>query len=228
MNEYGQPIGFEVPRWKPCEKPQSQVLQGRTCCLEPFDTPGRFSELASALSLTSESFWTYLPVGPFEKEQSLLDFGKTLAESRDPLHYFVIDSSSDKAVGSISLMRHDPSNGVIEIGWVLFSPLMQRSVRSTEAQFLLLHYVFDKLGYRRCEWKCDSLNGPSRRAATRLGFKFEGNFRQATIYKGRNRDTAWFAILDTEWPGVRQRLEQWLDPKNFDRNGNQKMRLEEF
>ena len=124
-------------------------------------------------------------------------------------------------------MRIDPKNGVVEIGWLAYSPLLQRTPVATEAIYLWLNFVFS-LGYRRCEWKCDSLNAPSRAAAERLGFTYEGTFRQAVVYKGRNRDTAWFSILDSEWPALKSAYDQWLAPENFDAGGNQRQRLGEF
>ncbi|ONQ53145.1 GNAT family N-acetyltransferase, partial [Burkholderia cenocepacia] len=133
--------------------------------------------------------------------------------------YTVIDRATGRAVGTLALMRIDPANGVIEVGSVTFSPLLKRTPVSTEAQFLLMKYAFDTLGYRRYEWKCDDLNAPSRKAAARLGFRYEGTFRQAIVYRGRNRDTAWFSIIDGEWPDVRAAFEAWLAPENFDAEG---------
>ncbi len=148
-----------------------------------------------------------------------------MSQSTDPLHFAVIDLHSNLAVGTLALMRQQPQHGIIEVGFVMFSPVFQRSLISTEAQFLLMSYVFDQLGYRRYEWKCDSLNRRSRNAAMRLGFQYEGIFRQAMIYKGRSRDTACFSILDKEWP-VLAAFQQWLDPRNFDVEGVQVTRLQ--
>ena len=143
----------------------------------------------------------------------------------DPLFHTVIDGQSGRAVGVASLMRIDPPVGVIEVGGINYSPLLQQKPAATEAMFLLMRRVFDELGYRRYEWKCDNLNAPSRAAAARLGFRFEGIFRQATVYKGRNRDTAWFAIIDSEWPLLEETFLRWLDPTNFDDHGQQRCRL---
>ena len=137
----------------------------------------------------------------------------------------VIDLKSGKAVGTLSLMRIDPNNGVIEVGNVMFSPLLQQTPISTEAQYLLMAYAFDQLGYRRYEWKCDALNAPSRTTADRLGFTFEGVFRQAVMYKGRSRDTAWFSIIDSEWPKVKAGFESWLAASNYTADGKQKQSL---
>ncbi|MHA7279778.1 GNAT family N-acetyltransferase [Arthrobacter sp. MDT2-2] len=147
------------------------------------------------------------------------------AKSRDPRHYAVIDSATGRALGTLSLMRHDPANGVIEVGPVVFSHALQRTPISREAQFLLMRHVFDDLGYRRYEWKCDSLNEPSLKAAERLGFTYEGTFRHAVVHKGRNRDTTWFALTDHDWPPVRDAFQKWLDPANFDADGRQRVPL---
>ena len=148
-----------------------------------------------------------------------------MTRTDDPLHYAVIDLSSGQAVGTLSLMRQDPTNGVVEVGNVTLSVLAKQTSLSTEAHFLLMSYVFERLGYRRYEWKCDSLNRPSRSAAQRLGFTFEGIFRQAVIYKGRSRDTAWYSIIDSEWPEVGAALEAWLGPENFHADGRQRQSL---
>lgn len=137
----------------------------------------------------------------------------------------MIDRATNRAVGTLALMRIDPANGVIEVGSVTFSPLLKRTPASTEAQYLLMKYAFDTLGYRRYEWKCDDLNAPSRKAAVRLGFRYEGTFRQAIVYKGRNRDTAWYSIVDGEWPAVAAAFEAWLSPDNFDTQGSQRQSL---
>ena len=157
--------------------------------------------------------------------ESYRDWATAAAQSTDPRHYAVIDHATGLALGTLSLMRHDPAHGVIEVGNVVFSRALQRTPISTEAQYLAMRYVFDDLGYRRYEWKCDSLNAPSQRAAARLGFSYEGIFRQAVVYKGRNRDTAWFGLVDRDWPGVRDAFERWLDPANFDAEGNQRQAL---
>ena len=147
--------------------------------------------------------------------------------SRDPLFFAVLDSNTQCAVGYLALMRIDPAHGVIEVGNINYSPLVQRTPAATEAQYLLMTLVFDTLGYRRFEWKCDSLNAPSRRAAQRLGFRFEGVFRQAVVYKGRSRDTAWFSIIDSEWPAIQQAFEAWLAVDNF-QDGEQIRTLEQL
>lgn len=222
FNEFEQPIGPDVPDWTPRLRPPRVVLQGRTCRLEPLDVEHHGDDLYSAYcAMTDGRDWTYLFVGPFTDAASYRDYLLSAAASQDPLHWAVIEQVSGKAVGTLALMRVDTTHGAIEVGNVTFSPLMKRTPVSTEAQYLLMKFVFDELGYRRYEWKCDALNAPSRQAAARLGFSFEGIFRQAVIYKGRSRDTAWFSIIDSEWPTLRAGFEQWLAPANFDSAGQQ-------
>jgi RimJ/RimL family protein N-acetyltransferase len=175
-----------------------------------------------------ESVWTYLFDGPYG---SLGEFRTSLeakARSADPLFFAVIDNASGRAVGYQTFLRIDAPNRVIEVGNIMYTPAMQRTAGATEAQYLFARYVFDDLGYRRYEWKCNALNAPSRRAAERFGFTFEGIFRQHMIVKGRNRDTAWFAMLDSEWPARKAAYERWLRPDNFDPEGRQKLRLSDL
>jgi len=173
----------------------------------------------------NDRLWTYLFNGPFS---NLSDFGADIelkARSVDPLFFAVIDNATGAAVGYQALMRIDSMNRVIEVGNIMYTPAMQRTAGATEAQYLFAAYVFDELGNRRYEWKCNDLNAPSKRAAERLGFEFEGVFRQHMIVKGRNRDTAWFSMLDHEWPSRKAAYERWLDPANFDAAGRQKASL---
>ena len=198
------------------------MIEGRYCRLERLNVDRHATELYSAFATAPDGRdWTYMPEGPFPDLESYRSWCLTAAASTDPCHYAVVNATTGRAEGTMSLMRHDPRNGVIEVGWVALSPLLQRTVASTEAQFLLMRYAFDELGYRRYEWKCDSYNGPSRKAARRLGFSYEGTFRQAVVYKGRNRDTSWFSIIDKDWPRIKTAFEQWLDPSNFDERGLQ-------
>ncbi len=172
----------------------------------------------------SERNWTYLPYGPFA---SLADYEAWLRRDctgKDPLFHTVLNRGGEP-VGIASYLRIHPESGGIEVGHIHFSPRLQQTIASTEAMYLMMRRVFDELGYRRYEWKCDALNVPSRRAAERLGFVFEGIFRQATVYKGRNRDTAWFAIIDRDWPRIRRSFERWLHPDNFDLHGRQRQPL---
>lgn len=228
-NEYGQPIGAPVPGWSPRPLPSGVTLEGTYCRLEALDVERHASALYAAYRAAPDGRdWTYLAIGPFDDEQAYRRYAETAARSTDPRHYAVIDRNTGKAVGTLALMRIEPAQGVIEVGSVTFSPLLKRTPISTEAQFLLMSYAFDALGYRRYEWKCDSLNAPSRAAAERLGFKFEGIFRQVVIYKGRNRDTAWFSILDKEWPLQKQAFQAWLAADNFDERGQQRKSLAEL
>ena len=169
--------------------------------------------------------WTYLPHGPYARFEDYLGYLERAAASDDPLIHCVIERSNGRAAGVASYMRIDAAAGVIEVGGINYSPLLQRTPAATEAMYLMMRRVFDELGYRRYEWKCDALNAPSRAAALRLGFQYEGMFRQATVYKGRNRDTCWFSILDREWPALKEAFERWLDPGNFDAAGRQHQSL---
>ncbi|QIL72986.1 GNAT family N-acetyltransferase [Diaphorobacter sp. HDW4B] len=223
-NEFGQPIGPAMPDWTPRAQPSGVTLKGLFCQLEPIDASKHAAELFAAYR-TAPQGWTYMVAGPFEREEDYRAYAETIAKSTDPRHYAVIDLKSGKAVGTLSLMRIDPNSGVIEVGNVMFSPLLQQTPISTEAQYLLMAYAFDQLGYRRYEWKCDALNAPSRTTADRLGFTFEGVFRQAVMYKGRSRDTAWFSIIDAEWPKVKAGFESWLAADNYTADGKQKQSL---
>ncbi|MFT4163802.1 MAG: GNAT family protein, partial [Microlunatus sp.] len=222
VNEYGQPIGAPVPGWAPVERPSAERIVGRYCTLEHLDPDRHAEDLHAAYAAASDDRdWTYLPYGPFPTPESYRDWATAAAQSPDPRHYAVVDQAAGRALGTLSLMRQDPANGVIEVGNVVFSRSLQRTPISTEAQYLAMRHVFDDLGYRRYEWKCDDLNAPSHKAAQRLGFSYEGTFRQSVVYKGRNRDTAWYALIDQDWPAVRAAFEAWLDPDNFDAAGNQ-------
>jgi RimJ/RimL family protein N-acetyltransferase len=225
VNEYGQPIGEPLPEWTTRLAPARLTIEGSFCRVEPLDADRHTDDLYAAYNLATDgSDWTYVPAGPFGRREDFRSYLETAAGTDDPLHFAVVLPSC-KAVGTLALMRHDPSNGVIEVGYIAFSPLLKQTQASTEAHYLLMSYAFDRLGYRRYEWKCDRLNAPSRKAAQRLGFTFEGTFRQAAVYKGRNRDTAWFSIIDSEWPRVGEALREWLSPGNFDADGRQKLSL---
>jgi len=227
-NSLGQPIGFPLPNWSPAAAPGDDPLEGRLCRLERLD-PGQHAEsLHAANQLDVEGrMWTYLPYGPFGSSQKYLAWLEEMSRKRDPLFYAIIDRAAGRAIGLASYLRIDPASGSIEVGHLSYSPLLQRNPAATEAMFLMMQRAF-ALGYRRYEWKCDSLNEPSRAAALRLGFVFEGIFRQATIVRGRNRDTAWFSVTDREWPALREGFQSWLEPANFDAQGRQKSRLSEI
>lgn len=222
QNELGQPIGEALPDWSARPRPPRTPVSGAYCRVELLDVEAHAGDLYHACAEDSEDrIWTYLPYGPFENEAAYRDWMSAYCQNDDPLFHAIVDLQTGRAVGVASLMRIEPGAGVIEVGHINLSPKLQRTPASTEAMYLLMRRVFDELGYRRYEWKCDSLNMPSRRAALRLGFKFEGIFRQATLYKGRNRDTAWFSILDSEWPALKAGFERWLDAGNFDEQGKQ-------
>ncbi|MDH6423348.1 GNAT family N-acetyltransferase [Aurantimicrobium minutum] len=222
LNEFDQPVGEVVAGWSPRQLPTETHITGSYCRLELLDLSTHAEDLFEAHSLDTDGRnWTYIPVGPFENKSEFIHWAQGAVALSDPRHYAVIDLQTNKATGTLALMRHDPANGVIEVGYVLFSPLLQRTRVSTEAQYLLMKYVFDDLGYRRYEWKCDSHNIPSQKTATRLGFKLEGIFRNHIVYKGRNRDTAWYSITREEWPEIKNRISSWLMPENFDSTGAQ-------
>ncbi|CAG9256971.1 Protein N-acetyltransferase, RimJ/RimL family [Paraburkholderia unamae] len=226
LNEYQQPVGEPVTAWQPRERPARVTIEGQFCRIEPIDLERHAADLYEAYCEAPDGRdWTYLFAEPFADFAAFREYLAKAAASGDPFHYAVIDRASGRAVGTFALMRIEPVHGVIEVGSVTFSPRLKQTPISTEAQYLLMRYVFDDLGYRRYEWKCDSLNAPSRKTALRLGFQFEGIFRQAIVYKGRNRDTAWFAVIDKDWPLVKQAFETWLSPDNFDADGKQRASL---
>lgn len=225
-NEYGQPIGDPLPGWTPRQRPPAAPMQGRFCRIEALDPARHAADLFQAYSRAADGrLWTYLSNEPFTDPASFDAYMAKAAASADPLHHAIVDLASGKAIGTAALMRIDPANGVIEVGHVSYSPLLQRTPHATETQYLFMKRVFEELGYRRFEWKCDSLNEPSRKAAIRYGFTFEGIFRQAIVYKGRTRDTAWFSMIDSEWPVLRAGYEAWLAPENFDAQGRQRRTL---
>lgn len=224
-NELGQPIGASLPGWRAPPRPSNEPMAGRLCRIERLDPDRHGEALFAANQLDSEHRnWTYMPYGPFDSLASYRRWIEAEAMNDDPMFHAIINARTGQAAGVASYLRMDPPHGVIEVGHINFSPLLQNRPAATEAMFLMMQRVFD-LGYRRYEWKCDALNEKSCAAAHRLGFTYEGTFRQATIYKGRNRDTAWFSILDSEWPDRRIAFERWLDPSNFDKDERQKKRL---
>jgi RimJ/RimL family protein N-acetyltransferase len=242
-NAYGQHIGDPVLGWRPRQRPDVQMLTGCYCRLERLDPARHADDLFTADQADANgTSWTYLPYGPFADRPDYTAWITQAAAQRDPYFFAVVcpepveghklprastgSARRYRALGVLSLMRMQPEVGSIEVGHIHFSPALQQSRAGTEAHYLLGTYVFDQLGYRRYEWKCDALNEPSRRAADRLGFQFEGIFRQADVVKGRNRDTAWYAIIDAEWPRVREAFRAWLAPDNFDSKGRQRSALQ--
>ncbi|MGY1488055.1 GNAT family N-acetyltransferase [Methylobacillus pratensis] len=227
-NEYGQPVGDALPGWTPRPLPSRVTLQGRYCRLEPIEDRHAASLFAAYQQAPDSRDWTYIPLERPENLDNFRTYVASLQASADPQHYAIVDPATNHALGTFALMRIAPAAGAVEVGFVVYSPVLQKTTAATEAQFLLMQYVFDTLGYRRYEWKCDSLNAPSRAAALRLGFQFEGIFRQAIVYKGRNRDTAWFSIIDSEWAMLSRAYRQWLSPDNIDASGRQRQRLQAF
>ncbi|MFI5283347.1 MAG: GNAT family N-acetyltransferase [Candidatus Dormibacterales bacterium] len=213
--------------WMPVQVPSRAPLIGRTVRLEPVD-PERHSGQLFASIEGADGVWDYLAYGPFARAEEFVSWLDERARSIDPLFYAVVDLASGAARGMASYMRFDPANGVIEIGHIWFAPALQRSRPATEAIFLMARHVFDDLGYRRLEWKCDSMNARSRRAALRFGFVYEGIFRQHMVIKDRNRDTAWFAMTADDWPHCRAAFTDWLADTNFDSSGHQKRSLAEI
>lgn len=200
-------------------------MMGRYCRIEPLDIARHAADLHAANSSAPDGrAWTYLSIDAPPDLAAYIAFLEKLSAGSDPMVHAIV-APDGKAVGIATYMRIDPANGVIEVGHINFSPRLQRTPASTESMYLMMRRVFDELGYRRYEWKCDHLNAPSRAAALRYGFRYEGIFRQAVVYKGRSRDTAWFSITDREWPDVRAAFEKWLDPANFDTAGKQRHKL---
>jgi RimJ/RimL family protein N-acetyltransferase len=227
-NHLNQPIGFVVPGWRPARVPAGDPIEGTFCRLEKLDPSRHADDLFDANSLDTEGRnWTYLPYGPFDSLNSYRAWLDQICTTRDPLFYAILDSTQNRAIGVASYLRIDPDNGSIEVGHINYSPLLQRTIAATEAMFLMMKHAFE-LGNRRYEWKCNALNATSRVAAQRLGFSFEGVFRQAGVVKGRNRDTAWYAVIDQEWPALRDAFMRWLDPSNFDAQGRQRARLSDL
>jgi RimJ/RimL family protein N-acetyltransferase len=220
-----QPLGFPVDP-HPARRPERTTLRGRVVTLAPLDAEAHAEALfEGANGGEKDRVWTYLFDGPGLDAAAFEANIAAKAQSIDPLFFAILDNSTGAAVGYQTLMRIDATHRVIEVGNILYTPAMQRTIGATEAQYLFARYVFDELGYRRYEWKCNDLNAPSKRAALRFGFTFEGVFRQHMIAKGLNRDTAWFSMLDSEWPARRAAFEAWLDPANFDAAGQQKVSL---
>lgn len=227
-NNLGQPVGFVVSDWKPAQVPSGETMEGRFCRLERLDPDVHATSLYLANALDVEGrMWTYLPYGPFATIESYRGWLDHNCRGSDPLFYAIIDKRTNRAVGVASYKRINPGNGSVEVGHLAYSPLLQRTPASTEAMYLMMEKAFG-LGYRRYEWNCNALNVRSRAAAQRLGLSFEGVFRQAAIVRGRNRDTAWFAAIDTEWPALRTAFLRWLSPENFDEHGKQTIRLSDL
>ncbi|HWL04492.1 MAG TPA: GNAT family protein [Xanthobacteraceae bacterium] len=224
MDSMADTLVGEAVDTAPARLPGREVLAGRRGRLEPLDAARHGEALAEAFE-GDESLWRYVPSGPFAARWELLRWVREFSQVTDRVPYAVVDGATDRAVGYFALAAIRPDMRVVEVAHVAFGSALRGTPLATEAQYLLARHVFEDLGYRRYEWKCNSLNAASRQAALRLGFRFEGLFRQHMIVKGHNRDTAWFSMLDSEWPARRAAFEAWLAPENFDADGRQKTRL---
>lgn len=221
----GLPIGPEVDA-SPAKRPERTRIEGQFASIAPLDAASHSQALWEGThGVDNQGLWAYLFAGPFPDRSDFETYLITRAAADDPLSFAILDNGSGRAVGLAALMRIEPEHRSIEVGSILYAPMLQRTRGATEAMYLMARYVFEELGYRRYEWKCNALNEASRRAALRLGFTFEGVFRQHMIVKGRNRDTAWFSMLDCEWPTRKAGFERWLHPSNFDANGRQRSSL---
>ena len=221
---HGDPIGDPVPGWKAPPRPIRAVMEGRFVRLEPLVVAHSQALHEANLRDRDGRNWTYLGYGPFDSLAGYRDWVGEMTRDGDPMFYAIVDKATANPVGVASYLRIAPSAGAIEVGHINYSPLLQRQPGATEAMYLMMKWAFEA-GYRRYEWKCDSLNGPSRRAAQRLGLSYEGIFRQALVYRGRNRDSAWYAAIDSEWPALKAAFETWLTPSNFDAQGRQRQSL---
>ncbi|KQZ87245.1 GCN5 family acetyltransferase [Mesorhizobium sp. Root157] len=219
----------DLNSWQPRPRPERKVLEGRYVRLEPLDAARHGDGLFEASTVPdADGRFAWLFEKPPASRTEFQTWLEKVEASQDPLYFTVVDKASGRIAGRQTLMRIEPTHGVIEIGSIYWGPLISRKPAATEAQFLFTRYAFDELGYRRYEWKCHNENSPSKRAAERFGFKFEGIFRQHMVAKGANRDTAWYSIIDKEWPALRKAYEAWLDPSNFDGEGRQVKRLEDY
>ena len=225
LNALGQPVGRALPDWMPPPLPPRTAMAGRYCRVEPLDPERHAESLFAANSRDADGrMWTYMAYGPFADFASYRAWTEDASRGSDPLFHAIVDLKSGRAIGVASYLRIEPRAGSIEVGHIAYSPLLQRTPIATEAMALMMCRAF-ALGYRRYEWKCDALNAASRAAALRLGFSFEGIFRQATVVKRRDRDTAWYAVIDRDWPALEKVFERWLDSANLDADGRQRTRL---
>ena len=223
LNALAQPVGLPLADTSPRPVPPRTDMAGRYCSLVPL-SPDHANDLYTAFRADPEDrIWTYLPNGPYHDPADFRAWVDEAVTWNDPLMFMIMVDG--RALGHASYLRISPASASIEVGYINLSPALQKTRAATEFQFLMMQRAFDELGYRRYEWKCDALNAPSRKAALRLGFTYEGTFRQATHYKGRNRDTAWFSIIDSDWPDLKARFTRWLDPDNFGDDGVQRHSL---
>jgi RimJ/RimL family protein N-acetyltransferase len=219
----------DLSNWQPRPRPERRVMEGRYVRLEPLDAARHGEELfiASTVEDAPQRF-RWLPELPPASREAFAPWLATAEASPDPMYFAVIDRATGRVGGRQTLMRIEPRHGTVEIGHIYWGPLISRRPASTEAFYLCARHVFDELGYRRFEWKCNNRNTASKNAALRYGMAHEGVFRQHMVVKGENRDTAWYSMLDAEWPAARRAMERWLDPQNFDPSGSQIRRLEDI
>lgn len=216
------PVGKSIASWKGARRPSKECITGRYCELELFSMDAHGNDLFEAFSQDSDGKnWTYMRYGPFNDLSEFEQWAKTFCFNEPCIFYAVLDKQSGKAIGLVSYLNIQVDWGSIEVGHLNYSPLLQRTTAATEAMYLMMNYAFSELGFRRYQWQCDALNQASRNAALRLGFSFEGILRQATVYKGRSRDSAFFSIIDTEWPALKASFQRWLTSDNFDGSGRQ-------
>ena len=226
LNDRAQIVGYSVPNWTTRPFPDKKTHTGQYCILQKIDKKVHFDDLYRFFGPESNSeTWTYLSLNHFKNRDTFWNYLTKIEHEKQSIYYAIVDKSTQKVLGSFALVAIDQENGSVEIGYVIYSDSMKKTKIATEAQFLLMTYVFDQLGYRRYVWMCDDCNEASKHAATRLGFSFEGIFRNMWVYKNRNRDTAWFSITDYEWPSIKNRMEKWLNKSNFDNEGIQKNKL---
>jgi len=226
LNKYDQPIGGPLPNWTGCEHPRHMGMLGDYAHLVSLDALSHAQDLFAAYRADSTGkTWTYNYIGPFNTVSALTAWMDRACGNDAQPYFAIVNNATGKAQGIASFMNIRPNHGVIEIGGITLAPALQRTRIATEAIYLMMHRAMAQLGYRRLEWKCDALNAPSRAAALRFGFTFDGVFEQAAVYKGRNRDAAWYSLLDKDWAGVNSALQAWLRADNFDENGHQRMRL---
>ncbi|WP_235919419.1 GNAT family N-acetyltransferase [Aureimonas psammosilenae] len=221
-------MNTDLSQWTARPRPDDTPMEGRFVTVEPIVDDRRFDELFEAFAADNGDMWRWLAYGPFGDAQDFRRFAEGFYFTDDPKFHAVVPKETGRAAGVAALMRIVPADGVMEIGHIALSPSLQRTPATTEMQYLMMRRTFDELGYRRYEWKCNSRNEPSKRTAARLGFSYEGLFRQHMVTKGENRDTAWFSVTDGDWPALKAAFEAWLSPENFDGDGRQIRSLESF
>jgi RimJ/RimL family protein N-acetyltransferase len=224
-NEFNQPIGDALENFQEGAWPEINYLEGKTVRVEKLNIKHAKDMYEYLGPNSNPTTWTYIPLVAFENYEEFESFIKKSVDSKDPYYLSIVDKATEKVVGTIALMHIVPSNRTVEMGWVIYSDSLRKTRQATEAQYLVMKYVFEDLKYRRYEWECDHLNAPSHNAALRLGFTYEATFRNAMVYKNRTRDTDWHSIIESEWENNKERLERWLSDDNFDENGQQKQSL---